>query len=103
MLDLSQIKYASSCAMRLSQNYSRSQVERVRMAMNESAYWQERGGVDVCDVARHMAKELNKLKMPTLAAAVNGHKPEMVEWQGEWMTVEEADERGYNGGFGEYK
>jgi hypothetical protein len=104
LLDMSQIKHANHCAKEMSQYYTRVQVVLVRTAMNNQKYWKERGGADVCDVAHHIAKELNKLKMPTLAAAVNGHQPDadMVEWQGRWMTVEEADTLGFNGGFGEY-
>ncbi len=37
-----------------------------------------------------------------LKKASNGHNRDMVEWKGRYMTVEEADELGFNGGFGEY-
>jgi len=48
--------------------------------------------------------------LPTLSAkepiflkkASNGYQRDMVEWQGRYMTVEEADELGFNGGFGAY-
>jgi len=48
--------------------------------------------------------------LPTLSAkapiflkkASNGYQRDMVEWQGRYMTVEEADTLGFNGGFGEY-
>lgn len=60
-LDLGQIKYAASCAKKLAANYTRAQVARVYQAMSADSYWIDRGGVDVCDLARHMQKELNKL------------------------------------------
>ena len=62
LLDLGQIKYANSCAKRLAENYSREQVCQVREAMNKQDFWMDQGGADVCDVARHMQKELNKLR-----------------------------------------
>ncbi len=37
-----------------------------------------------------------------LKKASNGYQRDMVEWQGRYMTVEEADTLGFNGGFGEY-
>src|SRR5258708_877604 len=61
-LDLGQIKYAASCAKNLAASYNREQVTRVRTVMNEDPYWIERGGADICDVARHMSKEWNKLQ-----------------------------------------
>lgn len=114
LLDVGSIKYASSCAKNMAQAYNREQVTLVRTAMNNDKYWIERGGADICDVARHMQKELNKIKMPTLKQVVNGNMPPpeqdgpascngLVWWGGKWMTEEEADKTGFNGGFGWYK
>lgn len=127
LLDLGQIKYANGCASRMASSYTRVQVAQVRTRMNGSAWWIERGGADVCDVARNMQKELNKLETmkptngkrppsaepPDFSKAVEidpqfrvyqipGDDREWILWQDEFLTPEEADDRGYNGGGGLY-
>lgn len=61
LLDIGQIKYASGCASRMAANYSREKVTLARTTMNADSYWIERGGADVCDVARNIQKQLNRL------------------------------------------
>lgn len=127
LCDVGQLKYASSCAKRLAETYNRKQVVIVRTAMNNQKFWEEQGGADVCDVARHMQKELNKLKMPTAPAQQQspdqsrptleevecidptwcvyqrpGDTQEWILWQGELLTEDEANDRGYAGGGGLY-
>ncbi len=46
---------------------------------------------------------LARMRAPLpMVANGNGYQRDMVEWQGRYMTVEEADELGFNGGFGAY-
>ncbi len=64
-------------------------------------------GVKLYDIAREFEGWQSKQEQPQ---SMNGtgkkYKPspdeELVEWQGQMMTVAEADKRGFNGGFGEY-
>ncbi len=64
-------------------------------------------GVKLYDIAREFEGWQSKQEQPQ---SMNGtgkkYKPspdeELVEWQGQWMTEEEANKLGFNGGFGAY-
>jgi hypothetical protein len=56
------ITQASTCAKGLAAQYTEQEVTQVYKAMNEQAYWKERGGADVCNVASNISKEMRKIK-----------------------------------------
>jgi len=53
---------ASSCAKGLAEQYTEQEVEQVYKLMNETPYWIERGGADVCDVSNNIHKEIKKAR-----------------------------------------
>jgi hypothetical protein len=63
------LSQAAACAKGLVANYSEALVTEVRVAMNADPYWAGRGGADVCEVARHIHQEVNKLARKSPQAA----------------------------------
>jgi hypothetical protein len=57
-----QLMNASSCAKGLAEQFTEDEVLRVYQSMCEDAYWQERGGPDICNVASNIHRELKKAK-----------------------------------------
>src|ERR1700724_2749026 len=52
---------ASTCAKGLAEQYTEEEVRRVYLAMSEDEYWKERG-IDICNVANNIHKEIKKTK-----------------------------------------
>lgn len=101
------IKEAETCAKGLAEQYTEEQVRAVYKAMNESAYWQERGGADICNVSNNISKEIKKIKLASETAPETQQSDTQVYWnatgkkrcmdpdQWRWMSYEEAISFGY--------
>jgi len=111
---------ASQCAKALAQNYTREQVEQVRKYMVEDDPWwsQHPEKVDVCSVAEHIHEKLAEMVRAKKPKEASGQRrqgagsqpkdPGQVLWydsktgEQRMMTYAEADEHGWEGGFGEF-
>jgi hypothetical protein len=67
-------------AVGLVSHYSREQIVHVYRAMSEDPYWAKQGGVDIEQVANHIARELKKLdhasaRSPTTSSSPASREP----------------------------
>lgn len=67
------IMEASKCAKGLAEQFTEEEVRRVYQAMSEDAYWKERGGPDICNVANNIDKELKKMKSGKVTKQTSSH------------------------------
>jgi hypothetical protein len=82
LLVSSTVRKAQQAAAGLIRHYSREQVVAVYQAMNEDPYWVKQGGVDIEQVANHIARELKKLdqasaRSPTTSSSPSPGEPPM--------------------------
>jgi hypothetical protein len=66
---------AQQAATGLVRHYSREQVVAVYRAMNEDPYWVKQGGVDIEQVANHIARELKKLDQASARSPATSSSP----------------------------
>lgn len=117
------LQKASECALGLAKQYSQDYVTAAKEVMDADSYWSDQGGVDICSMANNIHKYRRKIErklgVQRNAAVLDfskavcidtqfrvyqvpGDDREWILWEGEYLSPEEADKRGYNGGFGLY-
>src|SRR6266487_5060620 len=94
------------CIRTLCEKYTDEQIRHIREYLF-TTHWRwskpdNRYTIGACTILEEAGNVIQILKNGTGKTYKPSPDEELVEWQGQMMTVAEADKRGFNGGFGEY-